>query len=246
MDAPDSIVKWSRADMGAVPPSRRAVLIDLDGTLVDSAPDIAAAANRMLAEFGAPPLPPGTVRGFIGNGVPTLVRRVLAATPCLRDTGHDLALAAFDRHYGDCNGRHAAPYPGVLQGLSSLRRLGHPLACVTNKPQVHTLPLLDMMGLSFYFSAVVSGDSAPAMKPDPAPLLDACRRLGVEPAHSVMVGDSEADAAAARAAGMPVYIVRYGYHDKAGLAALRCNAFIDAFDELPGMLREQHQKTGRR
>jgi phosphoglycolate phosphatase len=230
--------------MSAVLPSRRAILIDLDGTLVDSAPDIAAAANRMLAELGAPLLPAGTVRGFIGNGVPTLVKRVLAAMPCLRDADHEMALAAFHRHYSDCNGRHSAPYPGVLQGLSTLQWLGHPLACVTNKPQAHTLPLLDITGLSPYFSAVVSGDTTPAMKPDPAPLLDACSRLGVAPDHCVMVGDSEADVAAARAAGMPVYIVRYGYHGTAGLAALRCNAFIDSFDELPGMLRQTAGAAG--
>ena len=223
--------------MVAALPSRRAILIDLDGTLVDSAPDIAAAANRMLAELGAPSLPDDTVRSFIGNGVPTLVRRVLAAMPCLHDTSHALALAMFDRHYGDCNGRHGAPYPGVLQGLGRLHRLGHPLACVTNKPQAHTLPLLDITGLSRYFSAVVSGDSTSAMKPDPAPLLDACSRLGVEPAHCLMVGDSQADVAAARAAGMPVYIVRYGYHGKGGLAALTCDAVIDSLDELPGILR---------
>ena len=232
--------------MGAVLPSRRALLIDLDGTLVDSAPDIAAAANRMLAELGAPSLPNGTVRSFIGNGVPTLVRRVLAASPRLRDTGHELALAMFHRHYGDCNGRYGAAYPGVLEGLASLRRLGHPLACVTNKPQVHTLPLLDMTGLSRYFSTVVSGDSTPAMKPDPAPLLDACRRLGVAPEHCVMVGDSKVDVAAARAAGMPVYIVRYGYHGEGGLAALGCDAVIDSFDELPGMLRDSGQKASAR
>jgi phosphoglycolate phosphatase len=222
--------------MVAALPSASAILIDLDGTLVDSAPDLAAAANRMLSDFGAPPLPAGTVRGFIGNGVPTLVQRVLAATPCLQNTCQDLALAAFHRHYSDCNGRHGAPYPGVLQGLSALHRLGYRLACVTNKPQAHTLPLLDILGLSPYFSAVVSGDSAPAMKPDPAPLLVACHRLGVQPEHCLMVGDSQVDVAAARAAGMPVCIVRYGYHGAAGLAALRCDAFIDSFMELPGLL----------
>ena len=127
--------------MGALFPFAQAILIDLDGTLVDSASDIAAAANRMLAGLGAPPLPGDTVRGFIGNGVPTLVRRVLAASPQLPDPDQDRALAAFYRHYSDCNGRHGAPYPGVLQGLSTLHRLGYRLACVTNKPQVHTLPL---------------------------------------------------------------------------------------------------------
>jgi phosphoglycolate phosphatase len=235
--------------MGAVLPSARAVLIDLDGTLVDSAPDIAAAANRMLVELGAPPLPGGTVRGFIGNGVPTLVRRTLAATPSLKDADHDQALAVFYRHYRYCNGRHGALYPGVLQGLSALHRLGYRLACVTNKPQAYTLPLLDIMGLSAYFSAVVSGDTMPEMKPHPAPLLSACHRLGVPADDCVMVGDSEVDVAAARAAGMPVYIVRYGYHGRAGLAALRCDAFIDSFTELPGLLcspRREHSASERR
>lgn len=228
--------------MVAIPTSRRAILIDLDGTLVDSAPDIAAAANRMLAELGAPLLPADRVRGFIGNGVPTLVRRVLAASACLKKADYDLALAMFQRHYSDCNGRHSAPYPGVLQGLSTLQWLGYPLACVTNKPQAHTVPLLHMTGLSSYFSTVVSGDSTPAMKPDPAPLLDACHRLGVQPGHCAMVGDSGVDAAAAHAAGMPVYIVRYGYQTAADLAALRCNALIDSFHELPALLGQ----TGRR
>jgi phosphoglycolate phosphatase len=222
--------------MGAALSSSRALLIDLDGTLVDSAPDLAAAANRMLAGLDAPPLPADTVRSFIGNGIPALVRRVLAATPGLQGTDEGLALAAFHRHYSDCNGRHGAPYPGVLEGLGTLRMLGHPLACVTNKPRGHTLPLLEMTGLSAYFGAVVCGDSAPAMKPDPAPLLAACRSLGVQAEQCLMVGDSEVDVAAARAAGMPVCIVRYGYHGRVGLAGLRCDAYIDSFNELPGLL----------
>jgi len=222
--------------MSGAMPTRWAILIDLDGTLVDSAPDIAAAANRMLAELGAPPLPTGTVRGFIGNGVAALVRRVLAATSCSRDTDPELALAVFHRHYTDCNGRHGTPYAGVLHGLATLRSLGYRLACVTNKPRAYTLPLLEMTGLSSHFNVVVCGDSTPAMKPDPAPLLSACRRLGAQAGECAMVGDSEVDIAAARAVGMPVYIVRHGYHGEAGLAALRCDAVIDSFNELPGLL----------
>ena len=222
--------------MDTILTSQRAILIDLDGTLVDSAPDIAAAANRMLAGLGAPPLPANTVRSFIGNGVPALVRRVLGASSSLHETDHDLALAMFIRHYSDCNGLHSAPYPGVLQGLVTLQRLGYPLACVTNKPQRYTLPLLDVTGLSSYFSAVVCGDSTIAMKPSPAPLLDACHRLGAQPNHCVMVGDSAVDVSAAGAAGMPVYIVRYGYHGETELAALNSDALIDSFDELPALL----------
>ena len=222
--------------MAIAAPHRRAVLVDLDGTLVDSAPDLAAAANRMLAQLGAPPLPTATVRGFIGKGVANLVRRVLASADGLAHVGEASALAMFERHYTECNGRHSALYPGVLEGLSMLEWLGHPLACVTNKPRSYTMALLDSMGLSAYFGAVVCGDAATALKPDPAPLLSACRELGALPALGVMVGDSEADATAASRAGMPVYLVRYGYQDAAGLAALRCDGLIDAMTELPALL----------
>ena len=222
--------------MAIAAPHRRAVLVDLDGTLVDSAPDLAAAANRMLAQLGAPPLPLATVRGFIGKGVANLVRRVLASTDGTAHVGEASALAMFERHYTECNGRHSALYPGVLEGLSMLEWLGHPLACVTNKPRPYTTALLDSMGLSAYFGAVVCGGAATALKPDPAPLLSACRELGAAPALGVMVGDSEADATAASRAGMPVYLVRYGYQDAAGLAALRCDGLIDAMTELPALL----------
>jgi phosphoglycolate phosphatase len=222
--------------MAIAAPHRRAVLVDLDGTLVDSAPDLAAAANRMLAQLGAPPLPTATVRGFIGKGVANLVRRVLASADGLAHVGEASALAMFERHYTECNGRHSALYPGVLEGLSMLEWLGHPLACVTNKPRYYTTALLDAMGLSAYFGAVVCGDAATALKPDPAPLLSACRELDALPALGVMVGDSEADATAASRAGMPVYLVRYGYQDAAGLAALRCDGLIDAMTELPALL----------
>jgi phosphoglycolate phosphatase len=124
----------------------------------------------------------------------------------------------------------------VLEGLSTLEWLGYPLACVTNKPRAYTMALLDAMGLSAYFGAVVCGDAGIALKPDPAPLLRACDQLGVQPAFGVMVGDSEADAIAGNRAGMPVYLVRYGYHGAAGLAALRCDGLIDTITEMPALL----------
>jgi phosphoglycolate phosphatase len=227
-------------------PRQRAVLIDLDGTLVDSAPDLAVAANRMLAQLDAAPLPLATVRGFIGKGVANLVRQALATTDDLKHVDEAHALALFDRHYTECNGRHSALYPGVLEGLSTLEWLGYPLACVTNKPRAYTMALLDAMGLSAYFGAVVSGDAGTALKPDPAPLLRACDQLGVQPAFGVMVGDSEADATAANRAGMPVYLVRYGYHGAAGLAALRCDGLIDTIAEMPALLGSVGQAAARR
>lgn len=216
--------------------NRRAVLLDLDGTLVDSAPDLAIAANRMLAQLGFAPLPGATVRGFIGHGIANLVRRALEASDAPPRIDASDALALFQRHYAECNGRHSKLYPGVLVGLAELKRAGHALACVTNKLHPHAVALLDAKGLSPLLDALVcAGDAMPA-KPDPAPLLHACRLLGADVSASVMVGDSEVDSNAARRAGMPVYLVRYGYHQENGFAALRCNAFLNAISELPGLL----------
>lgn len=216
----------------------QAVLVDLDGTMIDSAPDIAAAVNRMLAQMGAPPLPLQTVRGFIGWGVAHLVRQVLAHAPGVGPADEASALAMFEHHYIACNGRHSTVFPGVLQGLTMLRGLGYALACVTNKPRPYTEPLLDALGLSPCFDAVSCGEPALPLKPHPALLLAACRRLGVPPAQCVMVGDSGVDASAAGRAGMPVYLVRYGYHNGAAPDAAPCSGYIDALDELPALLGE--------
>lgn len=214
----------------------QAVLVDLDGTMIDSAPDIAAAVNRMLAQMGAPPLPLQTVRGFIGWGVGHLVRQVLAHAPGVGSADESGALAMFEHHYLACNGRHSTVFPGVLQGLTMLRGLGYALACVTNKPLPYAEPLLDALGLSPCFDAVACGGPSLPLKPHPALLLAACSRLGLEPAQCVMVGDSGVDASAAGRAGMPVYLVRYGYHNGVAPEAASCNGYIDALDELPALL----------
>lgn len=229
--------------MSGYDPKERAILIDLDGTLVDSAPDIVIAANRLLGELGAPVLPFETVSGFIGKGVPNLVRRVLASSETLSAVSEADAQAIFYRHYVESNGRFGKLYPGVLQGLATMQRLGYRLACVTNKPLAYTFPLLEIMGLKDYFSAVLGGDSLQQMKPHPAPLLDACLQLGVSPRNGVMLGDSEVDVAAARAANMPVYIVRYGYPGPGGLDALKPDAFVDSFTEVPTLLAERKQSA---
>ena len=214
----------------------RAVLIDLDGTLVDSAPDIVEAANRMLAELGAPPMPASVVTSFIGNGVPTLVRRLLAATPMLAAVDVSHAQSMFYRHYHDTNGHFSRLFPGVLAGLSALQRAGYLLACVTNKPLDYSEALLQAFGLGSYFRVVVGGDSIAQMKPDPAPLLHACMSMEVPPQAAVMVGDSGVDVAAARAAQMPVYILRYGYPGPGGVEALRADGLIDSLEEMPALL----------
>jgi phosphoglycolate phosphatase len=214
----------------------RTVLIDLDGTLVDSAPDIVEAVNRMLHDLHAPPLPPATITGFIGNGVPTLVRRVLAACAIAADE-EPHALALFARHYQDTNGRFSQVFPGVRAGLAALQAAGYRLGCVTNKPQDATAALLSISGLAPFFEVVVGGDATPHMKPHAEPLLHACRLLGTDPALGVLVGDSHVDVAAAAAARMPVFIVLYGYPGPGGHAGMRGAVFIDALTELPPLVR---------
>ncbi|WP_042878628.1 phosphoglycolate phosphatase [Cupriavidus necator] len=213
-----------------------AVLIDLDGTLVDSAPDIVEAANRMLAELGSPPLPFDTVAGFIGRGVPNLVRRVLETAQLAPRVDAAAAETLFHRHYAETNGRLGAVFPGVEAGLAALRREGYRLACVTNKPRALAVPLLALTGLAAYLEVLVAGDSIAQMKPHPEPLRHACQLLDVDPAQGVLVGDSPVDVAAARAAGMPVCLVRYGYAGPDGPVALGADALVDSMEALPALL----------
>jgi phosphoglycolate phosphatase len=221
----------------ALPRSRtRAVLIDLDGTMVHTAPDIVEAVSRMLADFDQPPLPFDTVSSFIGKGVPNLVKRTLETAALDGRVDMDAALAVFDRHYRQTNGRFGHVYPHVAAGLRALARLGYRLACVTNKPEALAAPLLRMTGLAKDIEVLVAGDSIDSMKPAPQPLWHACRLLDADVKCSVLVGDSPVDVSAARAAGVPVFIVRYGYGGPDGATALQCDALIDSFAQLPDLL----------
>ncbi|MGT2428534.1 phosphoglycolate phosphatase [Cupriavidus basilensis] len=213
-----------------------AVLVDLDGTLVDTAHDIVEAANRMLDELGRAPLPFDTISGFIGKGVPNLVRRVLETAASGDRDGADSAEAVFHRHYAEVNGHLGRVYPGVQTGLAALQQQGYRIACVTNKPTALAAPLLAVTGLARYLEVLVGGDSIARMKPDPEPLRHACRLLQADERRSVLVGDSAVDVAAARAAGMPVFLVRYGYAGPGGVAALGGDAVIDSLEEVPALL----------
>ncbi len=224
--------------------ARRAVLIDLDGTLVDTAPDIVEAVSRMLLELGAAPLPFETVSSFIGKGVPNLVRQVAQAS-ALAPARAGAALELFQRHYRDTNGRFGLVFPGVREGLQSLRHAGYWLGCVTNKPHAPAALLLEMHGLAGYLDVLVGGDSVARMKPDPEPLLHACRSLRTRADRCVLVGDSPVDVAAAKAARMPVYIVRYGYPGPAGHDAMEYAALIDSIADLPPLLPARASGAGR-
>ncbi|MES2026666.1 MAG: phosphoglycolate phosphatase [Pseudomonadota bacterium] len=213
---------------------QHAVLFDLDGTLIDTAPDIVAAANCMLDELQARPLPFDKIAGFIGNGVPTLVQRILDAS-ALEPELHTVALASFNRHYAETNGRFGRLFPGVQACLAGLRAANYRLACVTNKPLAFALPLLQMHHIDIHFGIIVGGDSLASMKPAPEPLWHACHVLDVAPRHACMVGDSGVDVAAAQAAEVPVLIVRHGAPEPVAAWGPAVKTFTH-FDQLAGLL----------
>ena len=211
----------------------KAVMIDLDGTLADTIPDLAAAANMMLAELKRPALAVDVLRTFVGKGIPRLVERALAGS-IDGVTSADLmarALPIYERCYGEVNGRNAALYPGVTEGLERMRSMRLPLACVTNKSQRFTSALLAQLHLARDFEIVVAGDTLPQKKPDPAQLLHACRGFGIAPADMLMIGDSMNDAQAARAAGCPVFCVPYGYNEGRDVRELDVDAIVASLVE---------------
>ncbi len=215
------------------------ILLDLDGTLVDSVPDLAACIDRMMQALGLPERGEAAVRDWVGNGVERLVRRALVGRlegepdPDLFDRGYPLFLDCYARH----NGQRSRLYPGVREGLDGLREAGFPLGCVTNKAERFTRPLLQALGIAGRFAIVVSGDSLPQKKPDPAPLLHAARALGADPARCLMVGDSVNDVRAARAAGFQVVCVPYGYNHGRDIREAAPDAVIASLAELPPRLR---------
>ena len=218
---------------GAARLRARAVVIDLDGTLLDTVADLAAAVNLMLAELGRATLPEAVVASYVGKGAEVLVHRALGggldarADAALFARGH----VAFLRHYEAENGRHARPYDGVHEGLAAMRAMGLRLACVTNKPQAFADPLLERCGMRHAFELVLGGDALPAKKPDPLPMLHAARALGAEPGEVVAIGDSVNDALAARAAGMPVLAVPYGYNEGRDVGTLDVDGIVGSLLE---------------
>jgi len=218
----------------------KAVLIDLDGTLLDTIPDLAVAANHMLEALGEPPLDTEVIRTFVGKGIPNLVKRTLARNLAgeVEESRFEHALPIYERCYAAVNGRHTTIYPGVMAGLERLRQSGFPLGCVTNKAMRFTRPLLEATGLAAYFSEVVAGDTLPKKKPDPEPLLYACDKFGVAPHDMLMIGDSLNDAQAARAAGCPVFCVTYGYNEGHDVRELDVDAIVSTLEEATRLIEK--------
>lgn len=219
----------------AFPLPLKAVLLDLDGTLLDTVSDIATAANMMRASLGFAPLDAALIRTFVGKGIANLVAKTLKdAVGDVGPTALKVAVANFERQYEKCFGDSSAPFAGVIDGLDALRDKGFRLGCVTNKAEKFTLPLLAKTGLAGYFEITLSGDSLPEKKPHPLPLIHAAGFFACMTAEMLLIGDSVNDAEAARAAGSPVFIVPYGYNEGQELRGLDCDAFID---DVPSALK---------
>jgi phosphoglycolate phosphatase len=215
-----------------------AVLFDLDGTLLDTADGLAAALNRALAERQLGPLPAAEVRLLIGRGAPELVRRACAQLGLADAEAQAAVLQRFYLHYAEAcrSGVEPPAYPGATESLGSLRSGRHRLGVVTNKQRQMSVDLLSRAGMLESFDVVVGGDSCARRKPDPEPLHFACERLGVTAPQTLMVGDSRNDVTAARAAGMRVVCVTYGYNEGHDPRTLGCDALIDSLAEVPALL----------
>lgn len=192
----------------------RAAIIDLDGTMLHTAPDFHVAINRMRTDLGLGPLGIENITHFVGKGTENLMRRVLGVDYDAEDVERRFpqALASYQKHYLAINGDYSTLYPGVREGLDMLQAKGLRLACVTNKPVAFATPLLEKTGLRRYFDVLYGGDSLPKKKPDPYPLLKVCEDFNLQPRQAVAIGDSSNDAQAARAAGCRVLNVPYGYN----------------------------------
>lgn len=212
---------------------RVALVFDLDGTLVDSMPDLRAALNVMLAELRRREVTPNEVRSMIGDGARALVQRALAATGLVTDFA--AAHRRFLQLYEAAPAKLSRLYPGVETTLESLRASGARLAICTNKPQSATLRVLEAFAIATHFDAVLGGDAVPFRKPDPRHLLSAIERLAATTSEAVMIGDNENDYAAARAAGIPIILMRYGYL-RVPPDTLVPDAWLDHFADIPQTL----------
>ena len=216
-----------------LPRSIKVIMIDLDGTLLDTADDLALAANLMLKDLGLPEQSTSTIRSYIGKGIQKLVKRTLTGQ---LDGEPDAALFAqalplYEKHYANNLSVNTRPYPGVLEGIKIMQQAGFKLACITNKAEAFTLPLLHSTGLYEQFEIVLSGDSLPKKKPDPMPLTHICKHFDVQPHEALLIGDSLNDAIAARAAGCHVFCVPYGYNEGRNVYELDCDAIVETLIE---------------
>jgi len=215
-----------------------AIVIDLDGTMLDTAPELSESANRMLRDMDFTPVSQALLSSYIGNGISWLVKRALTgemhATP---DAAlYDHALPIFEKHYTELL-LQSKPFGGVIEGLDAMKTAGFRLGCITNKVEQYTLPLLEGVGLAKYFDVVIAGDTLAEKKPHPMPLLHAAKFFDSPIEKLLLVGDSLSDTTAARAAGCPVFCVPYGYNHGEPVETLELDAVIKDLTEVLPLIK---------
>jgi len=214
------------------------VLIDVDGTLVNSVPDLAYSINQMLGDLDMPVRGEDQVSAWVGNGIERLVKRALTNTfdndP--EQTLFQGALKLFKSHYAVNNSKRSHLYEGVKQGLEYMRGRDYRMGCVTNKASEFTHPLLHDLEIADYFEVIICGDDTARIKPDPLPLLTAAQRMLVDPQYSLMIGDSSNDVRAARAAGFQIICTSYGYNHGEDIRRYGPDAVIDSMAELEKLI----------
>jgi phosphoglycolate phosphatase len=218
----------------------RAVVFDLDGTLLDTIADLAHAANLMREELGLASISEELIKTYVGKGISNLVRRTLAVDAG-RDPNaerHAQGLAIYERHYAQVMRRQTTHYPGVFEGLTAMRAAGFRLGCVTNKAARFSEPLLRDMGIAPFMELILSGDSLPKKKPDPLPLQHACEHFRIAPSELVLIGDSINDSEAARAAGCYFFLVPYGYHQRPNAAEIDADAIVDGLVQAAALIEK--------
>lgn len=214
-----------------------AVMVDLDGTMIDTLGDFVVALNRMLGDLSLPAVTHPQVGKWVGKGSENLIKNTLASSGvAMSEALYNRAWDRYQHHYLAVNGQHAHVFPGVLAGLRQMQGLGLRLACLTNKPTAFARPLLQNKGLDGFFEQTFGGDAFERKKPDPMPLIKTCEALGTVPARTLMIGDSSNDAQAARAAGCPVWLMTYGYNHGEPIRAVDADGFADSLDNLRCLL----------
>ncbi len=214
----------------------RILICDLDGTLIDSAPDLTSAVGDLLAELDRPPLALAAVRHMVGDGIATLVERALIASGGVPDTSAMAGyVARYSAFYEERMTELTRPYPDAVETLTDLKGAGWRLAVCSNKPEGPCRNVLAALGMNDLFEMVAGGDTFPARKPDPAPLHGILDQLGATPGEAIMLGDSRNDVLAARAAGLPVIAIASGY-GPVPPQDLNADVLIDTFADLPGAL----------
>lgn len=228
-----------QARSSALPRGIRAVAIDLDGTLVHTLGDFTVAINLMLREMSREALSGQDIEPMVGKGSEHLVASAVRLANERAGSTENIyakALPVYFRHYESINGQHSTVYPGVIRCLETLRKMGVPTACLTNKPEAYAKQLLAQKGLVTFFDVVYGGDSFDRKKPDPLPLIKTAEYFGIATSRMLMVGDSGNDAAAANAAGCPIVLVTYGYNHGLPIRDVNASAYIYSLAELPALM----------